>query len=74
VTHTCAELGLGVVEHWDVVPREGKDVLVTVDVLVTGPADTTHHTLVVRDRAGAWTPAARAVRTDMGIPAEPPSR
>jgi tRNA1(Val) A37 N6-methylase TrmN6 len=74
VTQACGELGLGVVEHWDVVPREGKDVLVMVDVVVNGPADTTSHTLVVRDRAGAWTPALRAVRTDMGIPDAPPAR
>jgi tRNA1Val (adenine37-N6)-methyltransferase len=69
VSTACGELGLGVVEHWDVVPREGKDVLVMVDVLAGAPADTTNHTLVVRDRAGTWTPAFRRVRTDMGIPA-----
>ena len=74
VTHACSELGLGVVEHWDVIPREGKDVLVMIDVLVSAPADVTQHTLTVRNRAGAWTEAFRAVRTVMGIPADPPAR
>lgn len=73
VTHACTELGLGIVEHWDIVPREGKGVLVMVDVVANGPATTTDHTLVVRDRAGAWTPDFRTVRIDMGIPAAPPN-
>ena len=74
VTHACTELGLGVVEHWDIVPRDGKDVLVMVDVIAGAPAAAANHTLVVRDRAGAWTPPFRALRTDMGIPASPPVR
>jgi len=74
VSHACSELGLGVVEHWDIVPREGKDVLVMVDVVAAAPANVTHHTLTVRDRARAWTPAFRTVRTEMGIPATPPAR
>jgi len=69
-----AELGLHTVEHWDIVPREGKDVLVMVDVFATTApaAPTTRHTLVVRDRASVWTPAFQQLRTDMGIPATPP--
>jgi tRNA1(Val) A37 N6-methylase TrmN6 len=67
------ELGLHRREHWDIVPREGKSVLVMVDVVTTAPTEATAHTLVVRDRANAWTPAFRVVRTAMGIPDSPPA-
>jgi tRNA1(Val) A37 N6-methylase TrmN6 len=73
VTQATAALGLAVVEHWDIVPRAGKDVLVMVDVLAADSAAPTNHVLVVRDRASAWTPEFRAVRIDMGIPATPPA-
>ena len=55
-------------EHWAIVPREGKAPLLDVDVF--GPTDgpTAQHELVVRDRAGQWTPAFRAVRDAMGMP------
>ncbi len=68
--------------HWEIIPREGKPALVAVDVLsaraeqsagagaaVDEPAE---HTLTVRDRAGAWTPAFREVRTALGMPSTPP--
>ncbi len=58
-------------EHWVIVPREGKAPLIDVDVF--GPcAQTSQHELVVRDRAGQWTPAFRAVRDAMGMPSAPP--
>jgi tRNA1Val (adenine37-N6)-methyltransferase len=67
-------------EHWEVVPRDGKAALVAVDVLApaAGARDAAagsepeQHTLVVRDRAGAWTPAFREVRAALGMPSTPP--
>jgi len=68
---------LTVRSHWDVVPRQGKPVLVMVDVLAAssgGTASTTdEHTLIVRERGGAWTPAFRAVRAAMGLPPTTPA-
>lgn len=72
VTTAVRELGLSCREHWDIVPREGKDVLVMVDVVVAEPAAPETHTLVVRDRTGAWTPAFQRVRDAMGLPSAPP--
>lgn len=83
VTTATAALGLELREHWDIIPREGKHVLVDVDVLTVAPPDAPApaqvraertHMLTVRDRAGAWTPAFQAVRTAMGLPATPPRR
>lgn len=65
---------LAITEHWDIIPRAGKTPLLCVDVLVADapgiarPAVPTHHELVVRDVAGQWTPAFRAVRTALGMP------
>jgi tRNA1(Val) A37 N6-methylase TrmN6 len=72
VDFALRELGLHRREHWDIVPREGKQVLVMVDVVTDAPTEETSHVLVVRDRASVWTPAFQAVRTAMGIPAAPP--
>lgn len=72
VVGATAALGLHPREHWDITPREGKQVLVMVDVLTAAQTDVTTHALVVRDRAGAWTPAFRQVRTEMGMPSVPP--
>lgn len=72
VDHAVGELGLHVREHWDIVPRDGKGVLVMVDVVTDAATEATTHALVVRDRQGAWTPEFQRVRTDMGIPAAPP--
>jgi tRNA1(Val) A37 N6-methylase TrmN6 len=72
VDFALRELGLHRREHWDIVPREGKPVLVNVDVVTNAPADASTHTLVVRDRASAWTPDFQRVRTEMGLPATPP--
>jgi len=68
------ELGLHLREHWDIVPRDGKAVLVGVDVLAAEPATELTRVLVVRDRAGAWTPDFQAVRTAMGLPSTPPTQ
>ena len=68
----AAAAGLAVVEHWDIVPRAGKGVLINVDVLRAAPASTTPYTLIVRDTAGAWTADFRAVRDAMGMPSTPP--
>ena len=59
-------------EHWAVVPREGKGPLIDVDVFGPTAGSTAQHELVVRDRAGQWTPAFRAVRAAMGMPTAPP--
>ncbi len=67
-------LGLHGHEHWEIVPRAGKEVLVRVDVLGAEPASPLRHRLTVRDRDGAWTPEFRTVRTEMGLPATPPAR
>ncbi|HVV83391.1 MAG TPA: hypothetical protein VHE35_09940, partial [Kofleriaceae bacterium] len=71
--------GLARREHWEIVPREGKAALVAVDVFEAAGAATAGaagadetHTMVVRDRAGAWTPAFRAVRDALGMPSTPP--
>jgi tRNA1Val (adenine37-N6)-methyltransferase len=70
----AAAAGLRVRAHWQIVPREGKAALVDVDVLdgVDGGPAPSQHTLVVRDAAGAWTPAFREVRAALGMPATPP--
>lgn len=64
---------LAIVEHWEVIPREGKPALVMVDELRAGPAaPPLVHTLTVRDRQGAWTGAFRLVRSAMGLPPTSP--
>ncbi len=72
VTFAIRELGLHRREHWDIVPREGKQVLVMVDVVTDVATEESLQSLVVRDRASVWTPEFQRVRTAMGIPAAPP--
>lgn len=72
VTFAIRELGLHLREHWDIVPRAGKDVLVMVDVVTDAPTEPTTHSLTVRDRASAWTPEFQVVRAAMGLPTAPP--
>lgn len=68
---------LDLLAHWDIVPREGKAVLVMVDVLArrgeASPPQPAMHTLLVRDRANVWTADFRAVRAAMGMPATTPA-
>jgi tRNA1Val (adenine37-N6)-methyltransferase len=65
--------GLARREHWEVIPRDGKPALVCVDVFgEAGEGAERHQELIVRDRAGAWTPAFRAVRDALGMPSTPP--
>ncbi len=63
--------GLAVWAHWEIVPREGAPALLGVWVLrhaAEVAAEEPRQRLVVRDRAGQWTPAFRAVRAAMGMP------
>jgi tRNA1Val (adenine37-N6)-methyltransferase len=62
--------GLTVVRRRDVIPRAGKRALFAVWALRrAGPAAAIEPPLVVRDHAGRWTDAFRAVRGAMGMPA-----
>jgi tRNA1(Val) A37 N6-methylase TrmN6 len=67
----AATAGLAVERRLDVVPREGKAPLFSVYALAggtgTAPAVVTPP-LVVRDAAGQWTAAFRALREEMGLP------
>ncbi len=63
--------GLHVIEHVEVVPREGKDVLVMVDVMARTPAARVERTMTVRDANSKWTPAFLEVRAEMGMPPQP---
>ncbi|MEO8702652.1 MAG: methyltransferase domain-containing protein [Kofleriaceae bacterium] len=74
VAFATLELGLHLREHWEIVPRAGKRALIHVSVMSDRAAEVMRHTLVVRDRTSAWTPEFQQVRTDMGLPATPPSR
>lgn len=78
VAAAVAELDLVAVEHWEIVPREGRPPLVAVDLLRRpAPGDRAaapaRRSLTVRDRAGAWTDEFRQVRDAMGLPSRPPS-
>jgi tRNA1(Val) A37 N6-methylase TrmN6 len=66
---TC---GLSIIEHTEIIPREGKPVLICVDVMARAPQPLVERTFTVRDAQSQWTEWFRAVRTDMGMPAEPP--
>jgi tRNA1(Val) A37 N6-methylase TrmN6 len=61
-------------ERWiDVVPREGKPVLLRLDTFRRGaPREPAHETLTVRDRSGQWTPEFARVRSELGLPPVPP--
>lgn len=72
VTAAGRAQGLGCVEHWEIIPREGKAALITVDVFRRGAATTTAHALTVRTRSGQWTDEFRTVRRDMGLPPSAP--
>ena len=73
VTAGAAAAGLHVRAHWEIVPRDGKPPLIAIDALTPAAGSRADHQLTVRDRAGAWTPAFRAVRAAMGMPDTPPT-
>lgn len=56
----------------EIVPREGKAPLLSVWTFSRRPGAHDDRRLTVRDRHGQWTPAFRAVREEMGLPALPP--
>lgn len=72
VSAAAAAAGLHVHEHWEIIPREGKDALITVDVLRGAPGPRAELALTVRDRHGQWTDAFRDVRRVMGLPPSAP--
>jgi tRNA1(Val) A37 N6-methylase TrmN6 len=74
VTAAVRALGLGHHEHWSIVPKQGRDTLVVVDVMSRVPGELARHQLVVRDGAGQWTPEFQRVRADLGMPVRPPAR
>jgi tRNA1Val (adenine37-N6)-methyltransferase len=66
----AARAGLVVVRRREVVSRAGKHPLFAVWAMRReGPPGAAEAPLVVRDRAGGWTAAFRAVRSAMGMPA-----
>ncbi len=70
VAPSVASAGLGIEERLDVIPREGKAVLVSLFTLAHAAdarAPTTRE-LCVRTRAGQWTDDFRQVREEMGMP------
>ncbi len=85
VTAAAIATPLRHLEHWDIVPRAGKAVLVMVDVFTrpdapsspSAEADqasvTAQHVLTVRDAEHRWTPEFRAVRAAMGLPPTTPA-
>jgi tRNA1(Val) A37 N6-methylase TrmN6 len=77
VEEGSAAAGLAVIEHWEIVPRAGKPALICVDVVTPALGrrrePPVHAELVVRDARGAWTPAFRRVREEMGLPPTPPA-
>jgi hypothetical protein len=53
----------------DVIPREGKPVLISIYTLTRAVvASPLESTLVVRKRDGQWTNDFRVVRQDLGMP------
>jgi tRNA1(Val) A37 N6-methylase TrmN6 len=72
LTLGAAAAGLHVVEHLEVIGREGKQALVMVDVLQRAPGPLVRARLVARDRAGQWTAGLREVREAFGMPTRPP--
>lgn len=68
VTAAAQHAGLSVIEHLDVIPRAGKDVLVMVDVLAKESMPCRRHQLVVRDAASQWTEEFSIVRRLFGFP------
>jgi tRNA1(Val) A37 N6-methylase TrmN6 len=71
VHDACKCAGLSVYRQLDVVPREGKDALVSVFAAMRegeAPPFELLPPLTVRDRAGKRTEAFISLRADMGMP------
>lgn len=73
VSHGARECGLHVIEHVELIPREGKDALICLDVMAREPLPRVERTVTVRDHASQWTPWFLEVRATMGMP-PPPKR
>jgi len=71
VVRAARDAGLQVIEHVDVIPRAGKDVLVMVDVMARESAPLVSRELTVRDEKSKWTPEFLQVRAEMGMPGLP---
>ncbi|MCB9732076.1 MAG: methyltransferase [Deltaproteobacteria bacterium] len=82
LTDAAREAGLDVVREVRVAGREGKPPLVVVAAFrprlpgaePPGGERAPAEVFAVRDRAGQWTPAFRALRATMGMPDRPPRR
>jgi tRNA1Val (adenine37-N6)-methyltransferase len=72
VTSAAAQAGLSIIEHLEVIPREGKDALVMVDVMGRTSASAARvRSLTVRDARSQWTPDFLALREAFGMPPTP---
>jgi tRNA1(Val) A37 N6-methylase TrmN6 len=65
---SAAQAGFHVIEHIDVVPREGKAPLVAIDVFSRVQSTSKSWSLTVRDANLQWTEPFRAWRTAFGMP------
>ena len=68
VVSAAKDAHLHVIEHVDIVPRDGKAVLVMIDVMARKAAPLVRRHLTVRDAQSQWTPEFQAVREAMGFP------
>jgi len=76
ITDAAASLGLSHLSRLEVIPREGKPALITVDVFALERRDqgAEHSALTVRDAAHQWTAEFSALRGQMGLPPTPPKK
>ncbi len=65
---SAAQTGFHVIEHVDVVPREGKAPLVAIDVFSPVKTQSKSWSITVRDAQLQWTPEFRAWREAFGMP------
>ncbi len=66
-------VGLSFISHLEVVPREGKPVLITVDEFSPQGAARADSVLTVRDVTNQWTAEFSALRGQMGLPPTAPT-
>lgn len=75
IQQAAQRVGLTHSSHLEVVPREGKPVLITVDGFALEPSGAPGGTLLtVRDANQQWTHAFSQLRGQMGLPPTPPKR